>query len=211
MFDSTDINQLKADLSKRTDLLRHFGRKSQEVQLTMMSELMRSLWGDLLDTEGMQDTPARVLKHWAASTSGLGQDPLEPLRKTFPCESDEIVAQKGITFSSLCEHHLLPCEGEAFVGYIPTGRVVGLSKIPRALDILAARPQIQEGLTEQLAEAIEEALQPKGVAVVLKASHSCMTARGVSKPGAQTVTSCMLGEFRSDPQARAEFMQLIQI
>lgn len=188
-------------------------RRAREaaMSLSQLSEVMRSLWGDMLDEEGMQETPKRVLKHWQAATAGLHRDPAEPLLKTFPCDSDEIVIEKGLNFSSLCEHHLLPFYGTAYVGYIPTGRVVGLSKIPRALDILAARPQLQERLTTQLAEVISAALEPEGVAVVLKASHSCMTVRGVLKPGSETVTSCMKGVFRDDPTARAEFMQLIQI
>jgi len=171
---------------------------------------MRSLWGDLLDSEGMEDTPRRVLKHWATITHGLNQDPQEPLAKTFPCDHDEIVIIKDIPFNSLCEHHLLPFFGVAHVAYIPSGRVVGLSKIPRCLDILASRPQLQERLTDQLAEVINTALQPVGVAVVLSAEHTCMTTRGVLKPGSITVTSCLLGVFREDPAARAEVLGLMK-
>jgi len=171
---------------------------------------MRSLWGDLLDSEGMRETPQRVLKHWQAVTNGLNKDPLEPLAKTFPCDHDEIVIVRDIPFNSLCEHHLLPFTGVAHVGYIPSGNVVGLSKIPRCLDILAARPQLQERLTDQLATCIMEALTPQGVAVVMTAEHTCMSSRGVLKPGSKTVTSSMLGVFRDDAAARAEVLGLMR-
>ena len=187
------------------------GYHSSLSPLSQLSETMEGIWGELLETEGMRDTPARVLKHWKAATAGLHLDPLEPLRKTFPCDSNEIVIVKDIEFSSLCEHHLLPFYGVAHVGYIPKGQVVGLSKIPRCVDILAARPQMQERLTRQIALSIQTALDTDGVAVVLKGEHSCMAHRGIRKAGSSTVTSCVLGTFRDDSTARAEFMQLIQI
>ena len=171
---------------------------------------MRSLWGDLLDTESMEDTPKRVLKHWGAITKGLHQDPLEPLKKTFPCDHDEVVLIKDIPFNSLCEHHLLPFFGTANVAYVPNGRVVGLSKIPRCLDIIAARPQLQERLTDELAIALESALSPIGVAVVLKAEHTCMSTRGVLKPGSVTITSKLTGCFKDDASARSEVMGLMR-
>lgn len=179
--------------------------------LNQLTSVMRSLWGELIDTEGMQDTPKRVLKHWQNITQGLYQDPLEPLQKTFPCDHDEIVLVKDIPFNSLCEHHLLPFFGVAHVAYIPQGRVVGLSKIPRCLDIIAARPQLQERLTDDLAKAINTALNPKGVAVIMSAEHTCMSSRGVLKHGAKTVTSCMLGVFRDDLAARSEVLNLVKI
>lgn len=172
---------------------------------------MRSLWGELIDTEGMQDTPMRVLKHWQNITQGLYQNPLEPLQKTFPCEHDEIVLVKDIPFNSLCEHHLLPFFGVAHVAYIPQSRVVGLSKIPRCLDIIAARPQLQERLTDDLAKAIDTALSPQGVAVIMSAEHTCMSTRGVLKHGAKTVTSCMLGVFRDNLAARSELLNLVKM
>jgi GTP cyclohydrolase IA len=180
------------------------------LNLNRLSDVMRSIWGDLLDTESMADTPSRVLKHWQTITSGLNQDPKLPLQKTFPCDHDEIVLIKDIAFNSLCEHHLLPFFGVAHVAYIPHGRVVGLSKIPRSLDILAARPQLQERLTTELALAIESALNPVGVAVILSAEHTCMSTRGVLKHGTQTVTSCMLGAFRTDLSARSEILSLVK-
>ena len=171
---------------------------------------MRSLWGDLIDSESMEDTPRRVLKHWVAITQGLTEDPLEPLTRTFPCSHDELVLVKDIPFNSLCEHHLLPFFGVAHVAYIPQGRVVGLSKIPRCLDILATRPQLQERLTDDLAKAMKEALAPAGVAVVISAEHTCMSSRGVLKHGAKTVTSCMLGVFRDEVSARHEVLELMK-
>lgn len=178
--------------------------------LNQLSDVMRSIWGDLLDTESMIDTPSRVLKHWKTITSGLDEDATLPLQKTFPCEHDEIVLIKDIPFNSLCEHHLLPFYGVAHVAYIPDGRVVGLSKIPRSLDILSSRPQLQERLTIELASTIEQALDPVGVAVILSAEHTCMSTRGVLKHGTQTITSCMLGAFRSDLSARSEVLSLIK-
>ena len=179
-------------------------------ELDNLSSVMRSLWGGLLDTEGMVGTPERVLRHWKEITSGLNEDPSEPLRKTFPCSHDQVVVEKDLAFNSLCEHHLLPFFGVAHVGYIPNGRVVGLSEIPRALDILARRPQLQERLTDSLAEVLMLTLNPLGVAVVMSAEHTCMTTRGVVKPGSKTVTSCMLGAFRNNAAARQEFMELIK-
>lgn len=176
----------------------------------LVEQAMRLLWGDLLDSEGMRETPLRVVKHWQQITSGLQLDAAEPLRKRFSCTHDEIVLVKDIPVVSLCEHHLLPFFGVAHIAYIPTSEVVGLSKLARALDILARRPQLQERLTDDLAALIEQELQPKGVAVVLSCEHSCMSTRGVLKSGAKTVTSSMLGAFRSDSAARKEVLDLIK-
>jgi GTP cyclohydrolase I len=176
-----------------------------------VTDAMALLWGaGFIADESTSETPRRVAKAWAEMTNGLAQDPLEPLKRTFACDHDEIVLIKDIPFKSLCEHHLLPFMGVASVAYIPSGRVVGLSKIPRCINILAARPQIQERLTEQLADAIAEALNPRGVAVVMSAEHTCMTVRGVQAPGSKTVTSAMRGVFREDSKARMELMQLIR-
>lgn len=171
---------------------------------------MKLLWGSLLDGDGMIGTPERVVRHWATITAGLHEDPAEPLAKRFPCDHDEIVLVKDVPFVSLCEHHLLPVIGVAHVAYIPQGEVVGLSKIPRALDILAQRPQLQERLNDELAQLIEEELSPRGVAVVIQAEHTCMSTRGPLKPGSVTVTSSVKGIFKEDPKARQEIMQLIK-
>ncbi len=160
---------------------------------------------------GMWETPARVAALWAEMTAGYKQDPAEILGTTFSSEGyDELVLLKGISFHSLCEHHLLPFSGEAAVGYLPAeGRIVGLSKLARIVDCFARRFQVQERLTKQVAEALEKHLRPLGVAVVVQASHSCMTCRGVLKPGAEMVTSEMRGAFRDKPEARAEVLRLI--
>lgn len=172
---------------------------------------MGDLWGDEFSKDpSTSETPKRVLKAWVEMTSGLTEDPAEPLKKVFDCTHDEIVLLKGIPFISLCEHHLMPFQGVAHIGYIPKEKVVGLSKIPRSLDILARRPQIQESLTQEMANVINETLSPVGVGVVISAEHGCMSCRGVHKAGVQTVTSCMLGAFRDRPEARAEFMELIK-
>lgn len=170
---------------------------------------MRELWGDLLDTEGMRETPSRVARHWQAITVGLNQNPLDPLAKVFSCEHDEIVLVKNIPVVSLCEHHLLPVFGVAHAAYIPSGKVVGLSKIPRTIEILSRRPQLQERLNDEIAAALQEALNPQGVAVVIKARHACMEYRGVMAHGAETVTSSLKGLFKEDLAARNEVMNLI--
>jgi len=159
--------------------------------------------------ESLLDTPRRVADMYAEVFSGLQQDPADVLRVGFEEGHQELVLVKDIPFYSMCEHHFLPFHGIAHVGYIPNGRVVGLSKLARALEILARRPQLQERLTSQLADAIMTTLEPSGVAVVIKANHLCMTMRGVKKPGSLTVTSAMRGVFRRQSATRAEFMALI--
>lgn len=171
---------------------------------------MTLLWGELMQNEGMIETPERVAKHWATITKGLYQDPMQPLIKTFTCETEEIVLETGLQFSSVCEHHLLPFTGVAHVGYLPNGQVVGLSKIPRCLDILSARPQLQERLTLQLATAIHTGLHAQGVIVVIEAEHSCMATRGINKPGSKTTTTASLGVFKQDAAKRSEVLALIQ-
>lgn len=168
--------------------------------------------GDDPSREGLLETPARVVKAYEEFFAGYALNPADLLRKTFAETSgyDEMVLVKGIEFESYCEHHLVPIIGVAHVGYLPTDRVVGLSKLARVVDCYAKRLQIQEKMTVDIAKAIEAALEPKGVAVVLDADHQCMSTRGVHKHGTSTTTSCMLGAFKSDPATRAEFMTLIQ-
>ena len=156
--------------------------------------------------EGLRETPRRVAEMYADLFSGLGVDPREDLTVSFDEGHHEMVILKDIPFYSLCEHHFLPFIGLAHVGYIPKGRVVGASKLARAVETLAKRPQIQERLTSQVAEAIVEALAPTGVGVVIEAEHMCMTLRGVRKPGAKIVTSAMRGLFRTNSATRSEFM-----
>jgi GTP cyclohydrolase I len=160
--------------------------------------------------EGLVETPRRVAEMYAEVFSGLREDPADVLRVGFEEGHQELVLVKDIPFYSMCEHHFLPFHGVAHVGYIPNGRVVGLSKLARALEILARRPQLQERLTSQLADVIMSTLEPAGVAVVVQAIHLCMAMRGVRKPGSDTVTSAMRGVFRREAATRAEFMALIK-
>ena len=166
--------------------------------------------GEDPDREGLLDTPKRVVKAFEEMTGGLAHHASDVLRTTFDAEGyDEIVLVKDIEFTSLCEHHLLTFSGVAHIGYLPNARVVGLSKIPRVVDIFARRPQLQERLTKEIADALELALQPRGVVVIVSGRHSCMSCRGVRKNGASMITSCMRGVFREHASARAEVLQLI--
>jgi GTP cyclohydrolase IA len=165
--------------------------------------------GEDPDREGLVETPDRVARMYAEVFQGMHQDPAAPLQKVFTQKYDEMVVIKDIGFESFCEHHLLPFTGRAHVAYIPNGKVVGLSKIPRVIDVLARRPQLQEKLTEEVAELLMEQLDARGVAVVLEASHSCMTIRGVHKPGSTMVTSALRGICKESPATRGEVLSLI--
>ena len=165
--------------------------------------------GEDPDREGLRETPDRVARMYAELFSGLSSDPCGPLRKTFTEKYDEIVVVKDIEFTSLCEHHLLPFMGKAHIAYLPAGRIVGLSKLPRVVEALAHRPQVQERMTEELADLVEEELRPRGVGVILEATHTCMTIRGVRKPGGICTTSAMRGTFRQNQATRDELMALI--
>ena len=165
--------------------------------------------GEDPDRDGLLETPDRVARMYAEIFSGLHTDPAVHLRKTFPQKHDEMVLVKDIEFASCCEHHLLPFTGKAHVGYLPDGRVVGLSKLARVVEVLARRPQVQERMTEDLADLVMAELRPRGVGVILEASHSCMTIRGVRKPGATTVTSALRGLFKTNPTTRGELMSLV--
>lgn len=169
------------------------------------------LWaGDDPARPGLLETPARVARAFEEFFSGYSIDPVAILRKTFEevAGYDEMIVLRAIPFESHCEHHLAPIIGRAWVGYIPDGRVVGISKLARVVDAFAKRLQIQEKLTAQIANTISDVLQPKGVGVVIRATHECMTTRGVHKPGTELVTARMLGKFRDDPQTRQEFLAL---
>jgi GTP cyclohydrolase I len=165
--------------------------------------------GEDPDREGLSDTPDRVARMYAEVFRGLHQDPRVHLQKLFTQKYDEMVLIKDIQFESFCEHHLLPFTGTAHVAYLPNGKVLGLSKVPRVIDVLARRPQMQERLTEEVADLLMKELEPKGVAVVVEASHSCMTARGVRKPGSTFVTSAMRGAFKERLATRSEVLSLI--
>jgi GTP cyclohydrolase I len=162
------------------------------------------------DREGLRDTPRRVQEAFAAYTAGYAQHPKDVIGTgVFEAETDEMVLVKDIELYSLCEHHLAPFFGKAHVAYIPSDKIIGLSKIARVVDIYARRLQVQERLTMQIAEALEEVMKPKGVAVVIEASHLCMMMRGVQKQNSRTVTSCLRGLFRRDERTRAEFLKLV--
>ena len=167
--------------------------------------------GDDPAREGLHDTPARVCRAYEAYGAGYGADPEEILSRTFSETEgyDEMVVLRDIRLESHCEHHMVPIIGKAHVAYLPRNRVVGISKLARVVDAYAKRLQIQEKLTSQIASAIENALKPRGVAVVIEAIHHCMTTRGVHKPGTSMVTSKMTGAFRDDPSTRREFLSLI--
>jgi GTP cyclohydrolase I len=167
--------------------------------------------GEDPERQGLKATPARVSKALRQLTDGYGVKPEDVIAgAVFDQDYDEMVLVKDIPFYSLCEHHMLPFFGRCHVGYLPKGKVVGLSKIPRLVGIFAHRLQLQERLTNDIAEALNSALLPKGVGVVLEARHLCMEMRGVEKPGGQMITSCMLGTFRRDPRTRAEFLDLVR-
>lgn len=158
---------------------------------------------------GLEETPRRVAKMYAEMFEGLRKDPARHLQVTFPETYDEMVLVRDISFNSMCEHHLLPFNGVAHVAYIPNGRVTGLSKLARVVDEVARRPQVQERMTQTVADLIETELQTAGVAVVVEAEHSCMSIRGIRKPGSLTITSALRGTFKENPASRAEIMSLI--
>src|SRR5436190_19194601 len=165
--------------------------------------------GEDPDREGLLETPARVARMYSELFSGLHSDPTEVLGKTFEQKYDEMVVVKDIDFASTCEHHLLPFMGKAHVAYLPQGRIAGLSKLARAVEVLSRRPQVQERMTEELADLLMDQLDARGVGVVLEAMHTCMTIRGVRKPGSITTTSAMRGGFKDNPATRTEFLALI--
>jgi len=183
------------------------------VDLTRIERAVRELLeaiGDDPTREPLLGTPARVARMYAELFSGLAEDPSAYLQVGFEEGHQEMVILRDIPFYSMCEHHLLPFHGRAHVGYIPEGRIVGLSKLARVVEGYARRPQLQERLTSQIADAIVDALQPDGVAVVVEAEHLCMTMRGVRKPGSFVITSAMRGRFRGRSVTRAEFLSLVQ-
>lgn len=185
---------------------------SSPVDLARIERAMREILlavGEDPDREGLLETPARVARMYAEMFSGLHIDPREYTKKFFVEKYDEVVLVRDISFCSMCEHHLLPFTGKAHIGYVPNGKVIGLSKLARVVEAVARRPQVQERMTEEIANLLVSELGAKGVAVVVEASHSCMTIRGVRKPGSLCVTSAMKGLFRSNLSSRSEVMHLI--
>ena len=186
------------------------GRPSRDAAEEAVRTLL--LWaGDDPNREGLLGTPDRVVRSYEEFFAGYGVDPVELLQRTFEETDgyDEMVVLRGIRFESYCEHHMVPIIGKAHVGYLPRHRVVGISKLARVVQAFAKRLQIQEKMTSQIANSIEQVLQPLGVAVVIEGEHQCMSTRGVHKPGVSMVTSRMLGAFRSDPATRREFLAMI--
>ncbi len=182
------------------------------VDLPAIEEAVRTILkavGEDPQRPGLLETPRRVAKMYAEMFSGLNKSPEEHLRVTFPEVYDEMVLVRDITFTSMCEHHLLPFSGVAHVAYIPKGRVTGLSKLARVVEEVSRKPQVQERMTQTIADLIENELGTAGVAVVIEAEHSCMAIRGIRKPGSITVTSALRGKFKKDVAARAEVMSLI--
>ncbi len=181
----------------------------KEVIEKAMLEIIQAV-GEDSGREGLRDTPRRIAEMYAELFSGIDADPVEELTVGFEEGHREMVILKDIPFSSMCEHHFLPFFGVAHVGYIPNGRVVGISKIARVVEIFAKRPQLQERLTTSIAETISSALQPQGVATVIRAEHFCITMRGIKKPGTTIMTSAMRGRFQESAVTRSEFLSLIQ-
>ncbi len=165
--------------------------------------------GEDPDREGLRETPERVARMYQELFQGLPVDPAQFITASFTEHYDEMVVLRDIPFNSICEHHLMPFMGKAHVAYLPDGKVVGISKLARVVDAFAQRPQVQERLTVQIADLLTEKLEAKGVAVVIEATHACMTCRGIKKPGSVMVTSAVRGRCRSDPRTRAEVMSLL--
>lgn len=165
--------------------------------------------GEDTHREGLKETPDRIARMYGEIFAGMEDDAAKHLSKTFAVESNEIVLVKDITFYSMCEHHFMPFYGKAHIAYLPNGRVVGLSKLARTVEVYAKRPQIQEQMTIQIVEAVMEHLKPQGVMAMLEAEHTCMTMRGVEKPGSRTVTVASRGCFQEDPKWQALFFQML--
>ena len=185
---------------------------NDQVDLPRIESAVREILiavGEDPDRDGLLETPARVARMYAEMFAGLHSNPGRHLSKVFAEDYDEIVLVRDISFCSMCEHHLLPFNGRAHIAYLPKGKVVGLSKLARVVEEVARRPQVQERLTHTVAKFVEDELSARGVAVVCEATHSCMTMRGVRKPGSLCVTSAMRGIFRDDPKSRAEVLGLI--
>jgi GTP cyclohydrolase I len=182
-----------------------------EDQIPDLVESLLLELGEDPERQGLKATPGRVARALRELTDGYGVNAADVVANAvFDQDYDEMVVVKDIPFYSLCEHHMLPFFGACHVGYLPKGKVVGLSKIPRLVGVFAHRLQLQERMTKEIAEALNGAVAPKGVGVVVEARHLCMEMRGVEKPGGQLITSCMLGTFRKDPRTRAEFLDLVR-
>jgi len=199
IHDSTPSKKQKAEESK-VDLPR-IERAVREILAAV---------GEDPDREGLLETPARVARMYAELFSGLSLDPARHLKRVFAETYDELVLVRDISFNSMCEHHLLPFIGTAHIGYLPRGKIAGLSKLARVVEEVSHRPQVQERMTHQIADLMQKELDAKGVIVVIEAAHSCMTIRGIRKPGSLTITSAVRGLFKTNQSSRAEAMAFIQ-
>jgi GTP cyclohydrolase I len=179
-------------------------------KLVKAARMILEAIGEDPSREGLLETPERIARMYEEVFEGLGKNPDPEVKTVFTEDYDEIVLVKDIPFCSMCEHHLLPFFGKAHTGYLPSGKVLGISKLARAVDAFARRPQIQERLTNQVADLIQRAAEPRGVVVVVEATHTCMTIRGVKKPGAMVITSAVRGVFRTNLATRTEVMNLIR-
>ena len=188
-------------------------KKDKTIDIERIEKAVREILlavGEDVDREGLKRTPQRVARMYAELLAGMHEDPKEHLQSVFTESYDEIVLLRDIPFYSICEHHLMPFIGSAHVAYLPSGGILGVSKLARIVDCFARRLQTQERLTGQIADFIMNSLKPQGVAVVLEASHSCMTIRGIKKPGSVMVTSALRGIFRRDPKSRSEVLGLMR-
>ena len=166
--------------------------------------------GEDTDREGLKETPERIGRMYEEICGGMDQDAGEHLSKVFSVDNNEMVLEKDITFYSMCEHHLMPFYGKAHLAYIPNGKVTGLSKLARTVEVYSRRPQIQERLTVQIADALERTLDPKGIMVMLEAEHTCMTMRGIKKPGSKTITTVTRGAFTEDKELQKMFLSMVK-
>lgn len=192
----------------RTRWIRGNGMVDQE-KVKRAARLLLEGIGEDPDREGLLETPDRVARMWAELAGGMESDASEHLSKTFGVSSNDLVVERDITFHSLCEHHLLPFYGTVAIGYVPNGRVAGLSKLARTVEVFARRLQLQEQLTAQIADAMMEHLAPQGAIVLIEAEHMCMTMRGVQKPGTKTVTLARRGCFETDPALEERFFRML--
>ena len=188
------------------------GEENKEVNLRRIADAVREILaavGENPERDGLRETPMRVARMYAEMFAGLRDDPAGHLQATFAEQYDELVVLRDVPFNSICEHHLMPFEGVAHIAYLPDGRIAGISKLARVVDSFARRPQVQERMTNQIADLLMERLAAKGVAVILAATHTCMTCRGVRKPGSIMVTSALRGRCKSDARTRSEVMTLL--
>ena len=181
-----------------------------KVKIEQAVRLLLEGIGEDITREGLIDTPDRIARMCEEIYGGLGHEADQHLLKQFPVENNEIVLEKDITFYSMCEHHLMPFYGKAHLAYIPNGKVTGLSKLARTVEVYSRRPQIQERLTVQIADALERTLDPKGIMVMLEAEHTCMTMRGIKKPGSKTITTVTRGAFTEDKELQKMFLSMVK-